>query len=175
MATINDMDYGSESDDGADFNPAPAVDSDDEQLEDNNPKSRRSPSPRQASPSEKDEVEDGGGDEGEDEGEDIQNEDEEDEDEDEEEDEEDAVTVRIINPGPQEVPQLISFRGALGNVFAATLEINLSISKPKLTTKMKLMRTRMRMKQLVSLQKIILIIWLISLLGQKQMTEGIAS
>ena len=97
MATINNIDLGSDSDNSEDFNPAPAVGSDEEGESDHETERSNKPASKRLSPSQQAEND-------EDQEEVVkrngtvadENEDEDEEDEeDDEEDEEDAVTVDI--------------------------------------------------------------------------------
>ena len=98
MATINDIDLGSDSDKSEDFNPVAAVDSDEEGATDDQPAARNKPISKRVSPSRQLEVDD---DEEEEEAavrngnvaDDDNEEDDEDDEDEEDEDEEDAVTV----------------------------------------------------------------------------------
>ena len=126
MATFNDMDFGSDSEEG-DFNPAPHIPSDDEDAAEPQASRSKSKPSKRASPSANGGI--GGYDEDDD---NIRNGDTElddqangDEDDDEDEDEEDAVSVGCLG---QSLPAQLTFdRVVPGKESAAISETNSSI------------------------------------------------
>ena len=123
MATLNDIDFGSESDEG-DFNPAPQAPSDDEDVNEQQRSGPGKKGSRRASPAARSELDE--------EGEDGENVDENGDDldeDDEDEDEEDEIPVSLRPSGV--FASLISSRAGHGNELDVINAISSSISKPR--------------------------------------------